>query len=310
LPSNSDDYDHFNLEEVFSYRIDMYGITGIPSTIWNGAGPDPVFAGAYNCEWQITYPYVEEAYLTVVGSSTPYHIDLEGEIDGDQFNYNIVVDLNQNVDTQDHYIDLFVSEDSVEAYWAACVGQVTDLIRRDVRHLSRAWLTMDQEDRLPISISSQGEREVFSGSFEILDFWNDSTLSLVAIVQDINTYEVSQAASGNINHITLDRDEDGITNQDDNCPDAHNPDQEDLDDDMIGDACDPCDGLVFIPGNVNGDVNNENEPVIDIMDLLGLSDYLEDQIGFECQILDILVDGEVNDWDLLVLKDMIMSGGN
>ena len=308
-PPGTDEYDHYNIEEEFDYREGIYDITTIPQTRWNGEVSTGI-GGQYYCDWQTVYPNVENSYESFDDLSTSYQLDLEGEIEGEQFNYNIIVDLNQDIDPENQYLELFVSEDSVDALWDACAGLGDGLPRRDVRNLTRAWLTMDQEERLPISISSQGEREVFSGSFEILDFWNDTTLSLVAIVQDINTYEVSQAASGNINRIPFDRDEDGILNQEDNCPDAHNPDQEDLDGDTIGDACDPCDGLVFIPGNVNGDVNNENEPVIDIMDLLGLSDYLEDQIGFECQMLDILVDGEVNDWDLLVLTDMIMNGGN
>ena len=306
----SDEYEHFNLQTVYVHRRDMYGVQYLPATRWNGALPDPLFDGQDNCDWQTVFPETETVYEGLNSLNTSYHIEVEGDIDENQFNYNIILDLNQDIDPEDQYIELFVSEDSVDALWDGCAGLGDGLSRRDARHLARAWLTMDDEDKLPISINTQGEREVFSGSFEILDFWNDTTLSLVAIVQDINTYEVSQAASGNINRISVDRDEDGILNQEDNCPDAHNPDQEDLDGDTIGDACDPCDGLVFIPGNVNGDVNNENEPVIDIMDLLVLSDYLEDQIGFECQMLDILVDGMVNEWDLLVLEDMIMNGGN
>ena len=96
----------------------------------------------------------------------------------------------------------------------------------------------------------------------------------------------------------------------DNCPDDFNPGQEDLDGDFIGDVCDPCNDLVYVPGNVNGDANEGYEPIIDVIDLLGLSDYLEDGIGNECQMLDILVDGTVNQWDLLMLVEMIMNGDN
>ena len=135
-------------------------------------------------------------------------------------------------------------------------------------------------------------------------------LSITAIVQNLVTYEVSQAVASNINRIPTDRDSDGIVNLEDNCPDEYNPDQEDLDSDLIGDACDPCNNLVYVPGNVNGDANEGNEPIIDVIDVLGLSDYLENGIGNECQILDILEDGTVNDWDILVLTELIMNGGN
>jgi hypothetical protein len=37
-----------------------------------------------------------------------------------------------------------------------------------------------------------------------------------------------------------DRDGDGVTNVDDNCPDAANSDQHDEDNDALGDPCDPC----------------------------------------------------------------------
>ena len=201
-----------------------------------------------------------------------------------------------------------MSEDSVQSYWTSCSDD--DLSYHHTRHLARAYLTMDDDDKLPITISSEGESQVFSGSFEILDFWNESTLSITAIVQNLVTYEVSQAVASNINRIPTDRDSDGIVNLEDNCPDEYNPDQEDLDNDLIGDSCDPCNNLVYIPGNVNGDANEGDDPIIDVIDILGLSDYLDNDIGNECQMLDVLEDGTVNDWDILVLTEMIMNGGN
>ena len=61
---------------------------------------------------------------------------------------------------------------------------------------------------------------------------------------------------------------------------------------------------------MNGDAYEGNDPVIDVIDILALSDYLDNGIGNECQILDVLEDGMVNDWDILVLAEMIMNGGN
>ena len=285
----------------------MYEITSIPATRWNGINEGPI-SGESNCVWEPVYPALEERYGTIDLSSTPYQLELEGEVVDGNFNYNVIVTLNQDSDPQNQYLDLFVSEDSVPAWWSACVG--TQDVRRKARHLARSWLTMDQEDKLPLTISNQGESEVFSGSFELMEFWNDSLISLVAIIQDINfPHYVSQANSGHIYHIPIDRDEDGVVNLEDNCPDIQNAGQEDTDEDSIGDVCDPCDGLVYIPGNLNGDVNSDYNPVIDVSDLLFLSDYINGQEGHECQTFDVLPDGEVNDFDILVLRDMIMNGG-
>ena len=43
-----------------------------------------------------------------------------------------------------------------------------------------------------------------------------------------------------------DIDDDGIMNGDDNCVDIYNPNQEDIDNDQIGDLCDPCNNLVYV----------------------------------------------------------------
>lgn len=285
----------------------MYEITSIPAIRWNGINEGPT-SGEYNCVWEPVYPSVEEKYGTIDLTYAPYQLELEGEVADGVFSYNIIITLNQDADPQNQYLDLFVSEDSVAAWWSACVG--TEDVRRKARHLARAWLTMEQDDKLPLTISNQGESEVFSGTFELMEFWNDSLLSLVAIIQDINfPHYVSQANSGHIYHIPIDRDEDGIVNLEDNCPDIQNAGQEDTDEDSIGDVCDPCDGLVYIPGNLNGDVNGDYNPVIDVLDLLFLSDHLNGQEGHECQTFDVLPDGEVNDFDILVLRDMIMNSG-
>ena len=59
---------------------------------------------------------------------------------------------------------------------------------------------------------------------------------------------------------------------------------------------------------MNGDAKEGYQQIIDVMDVLALSDYLENPVGNECQMLDLLEDGTINDWDLIVLVDGIMNG--
>ena len=107
-------------------------------------------------------------------------------------------------------------------------------------------------------------------------------------------------------------DGDGIANNDDKCPSVHNFTQEDWDEDGIGDACDYCNDIANVPGNVNIAASGEEvEPIINVMDILAFSDLLDNNsLINDCQSLDLLEDGEVNQFDLIVLIDLIASGGN
>jgi len=308
--TSSDTID-FPIPEAYSYRAGLYDVSGIPHNQFNGIYE--FVGGASNCAWQDFYDYRTETYEELIQQESLYEIDLEGELIDSTFNYSVVVSLEDDTNTDNIMLELFVAEDSILALWSACDSWHL------TRNVARVYLTMGEENQLPITINTAGESQIFSGSFIISDSWDESKVKLIAVVQnwgDIDedgnsTYEIFQANSGQIFNIPLDRDYDGVANLEDNCPDEPNPYQEDLDGDMIGDVCDPCNDLVYVPGNVNGDANEGYQPIIDLFDILFLADYIEQPvITNDCQVLDILEDETINNWDLIVLTDLVMNGGN
>ena len=301
----------FPIPEAYSYRASLYDVNGIPHNQFNGLYE--FVGGQGNCAWQTFYQNRLETYEQLTQQESLYEIDLEGELIDSTFNYSVVVSLEDDTNMDNMMLEIFVAEDSINALWSACDSW------HMTRNVARAYLTMGEDNQLPLTINTAGESQVFSGSFQISSAWVESRVKLIAVVQnwgDIDdngnpTYEIFQANSGQIFNLPMDRDYDGVTNLEDNCPDDPNPDQEDIDGDLIGDVCDPCNGLVYVPGNVNGDANEGYQPIIDVNDVLFLADYIEDPVMInDCQVLDILLDETINDWDLLVLVDQVMTGGN
>ena len=111
--------------------------------------------------------------------------------------------------------------------------------------------------------------------------------------------------------VNQDIDGDGIIAEEDNCPEAYNPAQNDLDIDGHGDACDICDNAnIWVSGNINGEVAEDSSYSIDIFDLLRLSDLIVSDDDESCgyQISDMNGDGSVSLLDIFDIIALIMQG--
>ena len=307
-PTDSD----FCIEQSFSIRADMYNVSGVPHSQWNGAYTYPE-GGAGGGDWGALYPDFLELYETYVVNQTPYSIAISGayEPGNTEITYDVELLIDSGIDTTvnntNMHVELFVSEDSIMSYWS-----IIDTWEY-ARYVARKYITKSANNKLPISITSAGESEMFSGTFTLSDAWEHDQVYIQAVVQNLDTYEIFQATSWNINDLDPDPDGDGLTYLYDNCPNAYNPAQVDVDGDGVGDACDPCNALAAVLGNVNLDASGEDYiPIIDVADVLAFSDLLNDT-GLppnDCQQLDMLGNGTFNSWDLLALVEIIMNGGN
>lgn len=289
----------------------MYGVSGIPHTEWNGH--DSHVGGASGGNWESLYPGYLELYQGFVMQETPWRIGISGEYEPGADNVSVAVevlldDIDSTVNITDLYLEIFVVEDDIYSYW----GTIDQW--HNARNVARKYITKGGNQKLPITISESGQSEVFSFDFDLEDAWVHSNLKVIAIVQrlnDGNESPVYQAQTNSVLDLNPDPDEDGLTFLYDNCHYVYNPDQLDADGDDLGNACDPCNGLVNILGNVDLDaLGSDFSPIIGVSDILAFSDLLEGE-GLppnDCQSIDLLEDGEINQWDLLVLVDMVMAG--
>jgi hypothetical protein len=292
-PSNSD----FDIPE-YSSRASMYGVGGIPHTQWNGV--QETVGGYPDGNWQAIIGTFEALYASMVGDDTPYEIDINGYV-GEQVSYDVTVSMDTDMSNSNQKVDIFVVEDNIWSYWSGASSY------HNARNVARDWLVTEN-----VSISSAGESETFSGSFDLDEDWNADSVKIIALVQNYSTKQIYQVSQVNINDMNPDIDDDGVLNAEDNCIDIFNPGQEDSDGDLIGDVCDPCDNLVYVMGNISGDTDSSGEPVIDLMDVLTLVDYLLLGDSNECQdtVMNINGDGFINVVDVITLVQSIMNGNN
>lgn len=287
--------------DCFNARGGLYGwndtITGVPFEVFNGS---EVIVGA-NSE-QSAYNNYTSIYQNIVGIDTPYEITISGSKDSNNVDYDIVVSLNEDVHNTNEKVHIFIVEDNIMTPW-----YIWEWIDHNARNVVREWIVAGD-----LIITSTGDSQIFSGSFVINgDAWNPDSIKIIAAVQNNYNSEVYQVQEIFINNLDPDPDQDGILSQNDNCILVYNPDQDDIDSDGMGDACDPCDNEnIWVFGNINGDMNPDSTVSIDVFDVLSLSDLLliVNQEGCAYQIGDISGDEIVNNIDISRLALMILEG--
>tara|TARA_B100000686_G_scaffold76341_1_gene82294 strand:- start:28111 stop:28947 length:837 start_codon:yes stop_codon:yes gene_type:complete len=275
----------------------MYGVGGIPHTQWNGV--EETTGGYPDGNWQPMYNSFLPIYNSMVGVNTPYEIDINGLIDDITVSYDVTVTMDSEMSNANQKVDIFVVEDNIWSYWTGSSSY------HHARNVARDWLASED-----LSISNSGETEMFSGTFELRSSWDPDSIKIISIVQNYASKQIYQAIAVNINDMDPDVDDDGIYNNDDNCVEIYNPDQIDDDNDSIGNMCDPCNNLVYVLGNINGDYTLDNKPIINLFDALALVDFLITNDGNEClmQVTNINDDYFINILDVVVLVRNILNG--
>ena len=291
-----------NSSNCYDIRPDLYTVTGIPTEVFNGTdavvGVEPVPSDSYQI--------YTNSILNQINNETPYNILINGELDSANVNYVVTISLELDTLIANQYAHIFVVEDSIMADWSYSIeGNFSDTTGY-ARNVVRIW------DVYPLNINEENELQEYAGSFSLQDQWNSDQIKIVAIVQNSGDNKIYQAQRENINTLEAhDFDEDGLSGAEDNCPLVYNPNQENIDNDLLGDACDICDNAnVWVYGNINGEVDTDQSYEIDIFDLLTLSEIISSDDTESCgsQISDVNGDGNTNQLDIFQFVALVMSG--
>ena len=239
----------------------------------------------------------------IASYDTPMDLSMDFNLD-EQGNYNITADVE--------ILDDFTSNDT----------KIIFIIKKF--YSTGYFATVKNIETLDFNLSDVGQTASFSHTFQS-DGSDVEDITAVVIIQDVEGDQCSPSSSGvgpcgtrifqaAQMQVNQDVDNDGIISAEDNCPDMYNPSQLDDDGDGFGNSCDICDNLnVFVPGNVNGDLNEIGDPLVNFFDVIDLIDYLAlDDQGVlpisECksQAGNVNFDNNVNIIDVVSLVNMVL----
>ena len=285
------------MSQEYSQRESYYSVNGIPHSQWDGI--ENTTGGYPDGNWQPMYNQFLPIYNSLITNNTPYSLEISGSVESSNVSYNVLVALDVDFPSSNNTVHVFVTEDNIDSYW---IGAATN---HDARNVARIW-----EVPTDIYISSEGETQLVTGAFDISSSWVQSNIKITAIVQNNVTKEILQSSSTLIDDMNADLDEDGINYYEDNCPDIYNPNQSDIDNDQMGDACDLCDNEnIWIFGNLNGDQDISGKPVINILDVLMLVDMMLSGDFGNCayEIANINNDNHINLLDVITLVQLLLN---
>ncbi len=246
--------------------------------------------------------------LNMIGETTPVTIELNGGIDG--FDVDVSVQVNSESDLSSDDTRLFVATTIDSVHYAGPNG-LPDHHATIIDFMTpQTGETITLGNNTPVVLNYQWSMDPSWPNNSSVT-WDISNLNVVAFVQNYSTTDIYQAEASRVSDMNNDFDDDGVINSEDNCPDVYNPDQADIDADGLGDACDACDNVnVYVPGNLNGDVE-DNSPVIDVSDILLLIDLIwaNEFPGCTQEVADFNADGTVNIYDAVLLAQYIITPG-